>query len=62
MLLGAEHPDTLKCAISLASVLTSSANYEAAEELSWEAMKAYENIMGRNHLDTLECMNVIVYL
>src|SRR5436305_9077858 len=59
MLLGAEHPDTLKCAVGLASVLTASANYEAAEELSWGAMKTYENIMGRNHLDTLECMNVI---
>ena len=50
--LGQEHPDTLMCMNSLASVLLYQGNYEQAEEINRRVLAAREKLLGEDHPDT----------
>jgi tetratricopeptide (TPR) repeat protein len=56
-LLGAEHPDTLRCVNSLGILLTKKGDYEGAEALCRRALEGREKTLGAEHPDTLMSAN-----
>ena len=57
MVLGEKHPHTLISISTLATVLEAQGSYEEAEELNRRALGAQEELLGREHRDTLISLN-----
>jgi tetratricopeptide (TPR) repeat protein len=51
--LGPEHPSTLKCMSTLATILFSQGKYEEAEEVNRQTLVRQQKVLGPEHPDTL---------
>jgi tetratricopeptide (TPR) repeat protein len=57
LVLGKEHPDTLRSMNNLANVLGDQGKYEQAEEIYRQTLRLNETVLGKEHPDTLASMN-----
>jgi len=56
MVLGCEHPDTLRSMMNLATVLNYQGKYVEAEQIHRQTLELMERILGLEHPDTLRSM------
>lgn len=49
-----DHPDTTKSQSILAKILLRHGNLDEAEEMSWEALAAWQNVLGLEHPDSFD--------
>jgi tetratricopeptide (TPR) repeat protein len=56
VVLGKEHPDTLKSMGNLALVLSHQGKYEQAEEMDRQVLRLKKVVLGKEHPDTLKSM------
>jgi len=62
IVLGKEHPDTLKSMNNLAILLNNQSKCDATESLFRETLQLAEKVLGKEHPDTLKSMNNLAIL